>query len=55
MKKNLLSLCLVLALGGTAPLAVQAASTISPANVSIAPTISTTTLQQLPWQPLCHR
>ncbi|EIS36482.1 periplasmic of mal regulon domain protein, partial [Yersinia pestis PY-58] len=52
MKKNLLSLCLVLALGGTAPLAVQAASTISPANVSIAPTISTTTLQQLPWQPL---
>ncbi|ABS46021.1 MULTISPECIES: maltose operon protein MalM [Yersinia pseudotuberculosis complex] len=52
MKKNLLSLCLVLALGGTAPLAVQAASTISPANVSIAPTISITTLQQLPWQPL---
>lgn len=52
MKKNLLSLCLALALGGTAPLAVQAASTISPANVSIAPTISTTTLQQLPWQPL---
>ncbi len=52
MKKNLLTLCLALALGGTAPLAVQAESTISPANVSIAPTISTATLQQLPWQPL---
>ncbi|CNI45409.1 maltose regulon periplasmic protein [Yersinia massiliensis] len=52
MKKNLLTLCLALALGVTAPLAVQAESTISPANVSIAPTISTATLQQLPWQPL---
>ena len=52
MKKNLLTLCLVLAMGVSTPLAVQAASTISPANVSIAPTISTTTLQQLPWQPL---
>ncbi|HGK6779266.1 TPA: maltose operon protein MalM [Yersinia enterocolitica] len=52
MKKNLLTLCLALALGGTAPLAAQAESTISPANVSIAPTISTATLQQLPWQPL---
>ncbi|MCS3434382.1 maltose operon protein MalM [Klebsiella sp. BIGb0407] len=52
MKKNLLTLCLVLAMGASAPLAVQAASTISPANVSIAPTINTTTLQQLPWQPL---
>ncbi|CCV45158.1 maltose operon protein MalM [Yersinia enterocolitica] len=52
MKKNLLTLCLVLALGVTAPLAAQAESTISPANVSIAPTISTATLQQLPWQPL---
>ncbi|MEQ9721231.1 maltose operon protein MalM [Yersinia alsatica] len=52
MKKNLLTLCLALALGVTTPLAAQAASTISPANVSIAPTISTATLQQLPWQPL---
>lgn len=52
MKKNLLTLCLALALGVTAPLAAQAESTISPANVSIAPTISTATLQQLPWQPL---
>lgn len=52
MKKNLLTLCLALALGVTAPLAVQAESTISPTNVSIAPTISTATLQQLPWQPL---
>ncbi|MFV8800820.1 maltose operon protein MalM [Yersinia sp. LJYL362] len=52
MKKNLLTLCLALALGVTAPLAVHAESTISPANVSIAPTISTATLQQLPWQPL---
>ncbi|WP_025376720.1 maltose operon protein MalM [Yersinia hibernica] len=52
MKKNLLTLCLALALGVAAPLAVQAESTISPANVSIAPTISTATLQQLPWQPL---
>ncbi|MGH1500127.1 maltose operon protein MalM [Yersinia proxima] len=52
MKKNLLTLCLALALGVTAPLVVQAESTISPANVSIAPTISTATLQQLPWQPL---
>ncbi|MGE4800271.1 maltose operon protein MalM [Yersinia hibernica] len=52
MKKNLLTLCLALALGVSAPLAVQAESTISPANVSIAPTISTATLQQLPWQPL---
>ncbi|CFQ40628.1 maltose operon protein MalM [Yersinia bercovieri] len=51
MKKNLLTLCLALALGITAPLAA-ANSTISPANVSIAPTISTATLQQLPWQPL---
>ncbi|MBS0056275.1 maltose operon protein MalM [Yersinia sp. Marseille-Q3913] len=51
MKKNLLTLCLALALGITAPLAA-ADSTISPANVSIAPTISTATLQQLPWQPL---
>jgi len=52
MKKNILTLCLVLALGITTPLAVQAASTTSPTNVSIAPTISTTALQQLPWQPL---
>lgn len=52
MKKNLLTLCLALALGGTTPLVAQAESTTSPANVSIAPTISTTTLQQLPWQPL---
>ncbi|CNI15989.1 maltose regulon periplasmic protein [Yersinia thracica] len=52
MKKNLLTLCLALALGVTAPLAVHAEQTISPANVSIAPTISTATLQQLPWQPL---
>ncbi|CQQ99874.1 maltose regulon periplasmic protein [Yersinia mollaretii] len=51
MKKNLLTLCLALALGVTAPLAA-ADSTISPANVSIAPTISTATLQQLPWQLL---
>lgn len=51
MKKNLLTLCLALALGITAPLAA-ANSTISPANVSIAPTISTATLQQLPWQSL---
>ncbi|WP_145561848.1 maltose operon protein MalM [Yersinia aldovae] len=52
MKKNLLSLCLALAMGVIAPLAVQAESTISPANVSIAPTISTATLQHVPWQPL---
>lgn len=52
MKKNILTLCLALALGITTPLAVHATSTISPANVSIAPTISTSTLQQLPWQPL---
>lgn len=52
MKKKLLTLCLVLAMGVTTPLAVQAASTISPANVSVAPNISVTTLQQLPWQPL---
>ncbi|CNE53726.1 maltose operon protein MalM [Yersinia nurmii] len=52
MKKNLLSLCLSLALGLTAPLAVQATSTISPANVSVAPSISPSTLQSLPWQPL---
>lgn len=52
MKKNILTLCLALALGIAPSLTVQAASTISPANVSIAPTISTTTLQQLPWQPL---
>ncbi|CNH89080.1 maltose regulon periplasmic protein [Yersinia aldovae] len=52
MKKNLLSLCLALAMGGTAPLAVQAESTISPANISIAPTISTAQLQHVPWQPL---
>lgn len=52
MKKNILTLCLALALGITTPLSVHATSTISPANVSIAPTISTSTLQQLPWQPL---
>lgn len=52
MKKNILTLCLVLALGITTPLAVQAASPLSPANVSIAPTISAATLEQLPWQPL---
>ncbi|AJI95191.1 maltose operon periplasmic family protein [Yersinia ruckeri] len=52
MKKNLLSFCLSLALGLTAPLVVQATSTISPANVSVAPSINPSALQSLPWQPL---
>ncbi len=49
MKKNLLSLCLSLALTVGAPLAAYADT---PANVSVAPAISTATLQSLPWQPL---
>lgn len=49
MKKNLLSLCLSLALTAGAPLAAYADT---PANVSVAPAISATTLQSLPWQPL---
>ncbi|MBS0848327.1 maltose operon protein MalM [Citrobacter sp. JGM124] len=52
MKKNILTLCLVMALGMTVPLVAQSASVTSPANVSIAPAINTSTLQQLPWQPL---
>lgn len=49
MKKNLLSLCLSLALTVGAPLATYADT---PANVSVAPAISAATLQSLPWQPL---
>lgn len=49
MKKNLLSLCLSLALTLGAPLVANADT---PANVSIAPAISASTLQSLPWQPL---
>ncbi len=49
MKKNLLSLCLSLALTVGAPLAANADT---PANVSVAPAISAATLQSLPWQPL---
>ncbi|CAI0786768.1 maltose regulon periplasmic protein [Serratia entomophila] len=49
MKKNLLSLCLSLALSLGAPLAANADT---PANVSVAPAISAATLQSLPWQPL---
>lgn len=49
MKKNLLSLCLSLALTIGAPLVVSADT---PANVSVAPTVSRATLQSLPWQPL---
>lgn len=49
MKKNLLSLCLSLALTIGAPLAAYANT---PANVSVAPAISAATLQGLPWQPL---
>lgn len=49
MKKNLLSLCLSLALTVGAPLAANAET---PANVSVAPAISAATLQSLPWQPL---
>ncbi|CAI1780319.1 maltose operon protein MalM [Serratia proteamaculans] len=49
MKKNLLSLCLSLALTLGAPLVANADT---PANVSIAPAISAGTLQSLPWQPL---
>ena len=49
MKKNLLSLCLSLALTLGTPLVVNADT---PANVSIAPAISASTLQSLPWQPL---
>lgn len=49
MKKNLLSLCLSLALTVGAPLAAYADS---PSNVSVAPAISAATLQSLPWQPL---
>lgn len=49
MKKNLLSLCLSLALTIGAPLAAYADT---PANVSVAPAISPSTLQSLPWQPL---
>ncbi|WP_431224751.1 maltose operon protein MalM [Serratia sp. L9] len=49
MKKNLLSLCLSLALTIGAPLAANADT---PANVSVAPAISSATLQSLPWQPL---
>lgn len=49
MKKNLLSLCLSLALTVGAPLAANADT---PANVAVAPAISAATLQSLPWQPL---
>lgn len=49
MKHNLLSLCLSLALMVGTPLA---ASADSPADISVAPTISSATLQNLPWQPL---
>lgn len=49
MKKNLLSLCLSLALTAGAPLVTYADT---PANVSVAPDISTATLQSLSWQPL---
>jgi maltose operon protein len=49
MKKNLLSLCLSLALTVGVPLATYADT---PANVSVAPAISAATLQSLPWQPL---
>lgn len=49
MKKNLLSLCLSLALTVGAPLAAYADT---PANVSVAPAISAATLHSLPWQPL---
>lgn len=48
-EKNLLSLCLSLALTVGAPLAANAET---PANVSVAPAISAATLQSLPWQPL---
>ncbi|MFI8418399.1 maltose operon protein MalM [Serratia sp. NPDC078593] len=49
MKKNLLSLCLSLALSVGMPLMAHADT---PANVSVAPAISAATLQSLPWQPL---
>ncbi|TQI82543.1 maltose operon protein [Serratia fonticola] len=49
MKKNLLSLGLSLALTVSAPIAAYADT---PANVSVAPAISSATLQSLPWQPL---
>lgn len=49
MKKNLLSLCLSLALSLGAP---WVANADTPANVSVAPAISVATLQSLPWQPL---
>ncbi|MCS3406854.1 maltose operon protein MalM [Serratia sp. AKBS12] len=49
MKKNLLSLCLSVALSVGMPLMASAAT---PANVSVAPAIGAATLQSLPWQPL---
>ncbi|RLM14846.1 maltose regulon protein MalM [Gibbsiella quercinecans] len=49
MKKNLLALCLSVALAAGAPLAAYAAT---PTNVSVAPAINPATLQNLPWQPL---
>lgn len=49
MKMNLLSLGLSLALTVGASLAAYADT---PANVSVAPAISSATLQSLPWQPL---
>ncbi|AHG19854.1 maltose-binding protein [Chania multitudinisentens RB-25] len=52
MKKNLIAFYLSLLAASALPLGAQAAAFNTPTDVSIAPTLSHDTLQQLPWRPI---